>query len=284
MISTEICRGAAALFFGKRYYHDKNICRKITFHLWKSFRLSILIKTSLMKTSFLLFALACSSFLFGQQGGVFLTVSDKTSGCYYDHTDLIVSQDTLIIDTVRTDAKGQVMILKLPAGKVHFRLLAGSPSRFFEATVQPWQLLSARIAVTENGGAYEKEGNNVQLVAADPTKGSKVFDGKSMISAEDDNYDLDEIVIVSYRVPLLSKSAVACYSMNLSESISSTPGAVNTQSPLLTGGVVGGVSGTDSKLQVRGSRSDGTAYYIDGVKVIGSPYVPRSAIGHQTTA
>jgi len=266
--------------------------------LWNFSRGLILKKNNLMKTTAFLFAFACSSVLFGQHGGALLSVSDNATGCYYDHVQLIVSQDTLVIDTVRTDDKGEVMVLNLPAGKVQFRLLVDNAAQFFDVTIQPLQLLSANIRVsgtTNPTALYSKHLTFVPGTATDGVvRGSTItrkdlsrvpvrrFDGvASTVSGVDSEESLEEIVVMSYRLPLITCQFGLSSSIIRSD-LYSSPAERNSQIPLITGGAAAGVTGTDGAIQVRGSRADATAYYIDGVKVRGNASVPHSSIQQLT--
>lgn len=87
--------------------------------------------------------------------------------------------------------------------------------------------------------------------------------------------EVEEVKVVAYRVPLIDKDGgasgatvtredIARLPVRSAEGVAATVGGVNSQEG-------GGVS-------VRGSREDGTFYYIDGIKVRGSSNLPKSAI------
>lgn len=87
---------------------------------------------------------------------------------------------------------------------------------------------------------------------------------------------IDEMVVVAYRVPLIDKDGGASGATVTREDISRLP----VRSAAGVAQTVGGVNTSegDGSISVRGSRSDATYYYIDGIKVRGSSNLPKSAI------
>lgn len=88
--------------------------------------------------------------------------------------------------------------------------------------------------------------------------------------------DLDEVEIVAYSVPLIDKDGGASGATVTREDISRLP----VRSAAGVAGTVGGVATDEGSgdISVRGSRSDATYFYIDGIKVRGSSSLPKSAI------
>ncbi len=87
---------------------------------------------------------------------------------------------------------------------------------------------------------------------------------------------LSEVEIVQYKVPLISKDQTVSGGTVTSEEISK----MANKSADAVATTVGGV-GTDANgniTSLRGQRSSGTVYYIDGMRVIGSTALPQSAI------
>jgi len=87
---------------------------------------------------------------------------------------------------------------------------------------------------------------------------------------------LDEVVVVAYRVPLINKDGGPSGATITREDIARLP----TRSAAGVASTVGGVTTNEGtgELSVRGSRSDGTYFFIDGIKVRGSSNLPKSAI------
>ncbi len=86
---------------------------------------------------------------------------------------------------------------------------------------------------------------------------------------------LTEVEITSYVVPLIDKDQTASGATITAEEISKMP----NRSANAVATTVGGVFSQDGERgSVRGARTDQTAMYIDGIRVIGNSSVPQSAI------
>lgn len=85
-----------------------------------------------------------------------------------------------------------------------------------------------------------------------------------------------EVKVVAYRVPLINKDGGASGATVTREDIGRMP----VRSAAGVAATVGGVNTNEGtgEISVRGSRSDATYYYIDGIKVRGSSNLPKSAI------
>ena len=87
--------------------------------------------------------------------------------------------------------------------------------------------------------------------------------------------NLDEIEIVEYTVPLIDKDQTTSGQVVTAAEIAKMPNR-NAEAVATT---VGGVFSEDGEMgSVRGGRTENTATYIDGVRVIGTSSVPQSAI------
>ncbi|MFZ4463436.1 MAG: carboxypeptidase regulatory-like domain-containing protein [Bacteroidales bacterium] len=87
--------------------------------------------------------------------------------------------------------------------------------------------------------------------------------------------NLGTVEVVDYAIPLISKDQTTSGASVTSEEIKKMP----NRSAEAVAATVGGVFSADGERgNVRGARSDATAMYIDGVRVIGSSSVPQSAI------
>lgn len=86
---------------------------------------------------------------------------------------------------------------------------------------------------------------------------------------------LETVEVVDYKVPLIDKDQTASGATITAEEIAKMPNR-NANAVATT---VGGVFSQDGERgSVRGARTDATATYIDGVRVIGNSAVPQSAI------
>ncbi|NOU46704.1 MAG: TonB-dependent receptor [Bacteroidales bacterium] len=87
--------------------------------------------------------------------------------------------------------------------------------------------------------------------------------------------NLETVEVVDYAIPLISKDQTTSGASITAEEIKKMP----NRSAEAVAATVGGVFSADGERgNVRGARSDATATYIDGVRVIGSSGVPQSAI------
>lgn len=102
------------------------------------------------------------------------------------------------------------------------------------------------------------------------------FLDKLTISKAKDVQDIEAVKVVAYKVPLINKDGGASGATVTREDIARLP----VRSAAGVAGTVGGVNSSegDGSISVRGSRSDGTYFYIDGIKVRGSANLPKSAI------
>jgi len=87
---------------------------------------------------------------------------------------------------------------------------------------------------------------------------------------------LKEIEIVDYKVPLISKDQTTSGGTVTSEEISKMANKSATAVAATVGGVTTDANGNITSM--RGQRSTGTVYYIDGMRVVGSTALPQSAI------
>ena len=133
-------------------------------------------------------------------------------------------------------------------------------------TIKPINAGSYTIKVSYVGYATFQM-NNVRI-----SNGKITFqDFKLSSSAE----VLETVEIVEYSVPLISKDQTESGGTVTSEEIARMPG----RSAESVASTVGGVFSEDGQVSsIRGSRSEGTVYYIDGMKVRGSNAVPKSAL------
>ena len=91
--------------------------------------------------------------------------------------------------------------------------------------------------------------------------------------------EIQEMKVIAYRVPLIDKDGGASGATITREDIARLP----VRSAAGVAGTVGGVNAQEGGgISVRGSRSDGTYFYIDGIKVRGSSNLPKSAIEEVT--
>ena len=131
-------------------------------------------------------------------------------------------------------------------------------------------------------GSYDVEVRN-EAEGYQPTSLTGVRVSANQISFLDDLVlgkpkdikEIEEVKVVAYKVPLINKDGGASGGTITREDISRMP----VRSATAVAGLVGGVNVSESgEMSVRGSRSDATYIYIDGIKVRGSSNLPKSAI------
>lgn len=88
--------------------------------------------------------------------------------------------------------------------------------------------------------------------------------------------EIEEVKIVAYKVPLINKDGGASGATITREDIARLPVRSATGVASTVGGV--NVQEGSGDISIRGSRSDDTYFYIDGIKVRGSSNLPKSAI------
>ncbi len=128
------------------------------------------------------------------------------------------------------------------------------------------------VEVTNSGEGYQPTAMTGVVVNSEKIT---FLDG-IQISKPSDIKQIEEMVVVAYRVPLIDKDGGASGGTMTREDISKLP----VRSAAGVAQTVGGVNTDESTgdISVRGSRSDATYYYIDGIKVRGSSNLPKSAI------
>jgi len=89
---------------------------------------------------------------------------------------------------------------------------------------------------------------------------------------------LDEIEVVFYKVPLIDKDGGASGATVTRDDIAKMSARSATEVATTVGGVYQEEGAGENDLSIRGTRSDATYYYIDGIKVRGSSSLPKSSI------
>lgn len=131
-------------------------------------------------------------------------------------------------------------------------------------------------------GSYDVEVRNADGYQTSVISGVSVspdkitFLDKLTLDKPKDIKDLDEISVIAYRVPLIDKDGGSTGGTVTRDDIARLP--VRSASGVAQ--TVGGVNSNESSgaISVRGSREDGTYFYIDGIKVRGSSNIPKSAL------
>jgi len=194
------------------------------------------------KLLFLLFALLATSGLYAQSGTLKGTVKDSKTGELLPMANIALKLNGSTVTGGATDFDGAYTIKPIPAGKYNI-----------EVTVMGYK------TQTQTG---------VQISA-----GKIEFLNFKLSSTL---VDIGEVEVVSYKVPLISKDQTQSGGSVTSEAIAKMPGRDIGSVAATVGGVYSADGGKN--MNIRGARSDGTSYYVDGVKVRGSNDIPKSSV------
>jgi hypothetical protein len=116
-------------------------------------------------------------------------------------------------------------------------------------------------------------------------QGVPISDGKitfldDITLGKADAKEIEDVVIVAYRVPLINKDGGASGATITRDDIARLP----VRSAAAVASTVGGVATNEGSggISIRGSREDANYFFIDGIKVRGSSSLPKSAIEEVT--
>lgn len=214
-----------------------------------------------------------------QHGGVQLRVLDEKTHCTYEKVELIASQDSTVYDTLLTDNNANVQFLQLPVGPVNFSVREfGVEIAHFTLTIQLYQLLTTTVYISndvQKGNLYF--GNQGTPIAGNGQPENRFLVDQSNLQMSTRS-ELNEVVIACYKMPLIDLNSMSGCVVYKND-VSSNP--INSQTNLIEP-YMGGITHPADGLNFRGSRSDAVQYFIDGVKVIGNPAIPHSAMNQIT--
>lgn len=208
----------------------------------------------LRKLNFLLVSfLLTMSYSFGQTGlgTIKGTVTDEDSKEPVPFAKVILKQNGIVKGGANTDFDGKFQINSVAAGN-------------YDVEVR-----------------NETEGYQPLALEGVVVSSEKItFLDNLTIAKAKDVQEIAEVKVIAYKVPLIDKDGGASGATVTREDIARLP--VRSASGVAS--TVGGVNSDEGSgaLSVRGSRSDGTYFYIDGIKVRGSSNLPKSAIEEVT--
>ena len=188
--------------------------------------------------------LTSSLLVFSQTGSGTLkgTIKDKKTGEAIPFANIVVEVGGVQVGGSTTDMDGNYMIKPIPPGKVDLKATYVGYTPFIMKGIVIY--------------AEKIQFQNVEL--------------------QPQSVNLKEVDIVEYKVPLISKDQTVSGGTVDAEDIAK----MANKSADAVAATVGGV-GTDANgaiTSMRGQRSTGTVYYIDGIRVIGSNVLPQSSI------
>ncbi|MFZ5552325.1 MAG: carboxypeptidase-like regulatory domain-containing protein [Bacteroidota bacterium] len=192
----------------------------------------------------LLVAFATASVItFGQgQGTIQGKIKDKTSGELLPFVNVIIEQNGVQKGGTSSDMDGEYKLASISPGTYTIK------ASF--VGYKPMQING--VIISSNKITFY----DIEMVSEDVT--------------------LEEFVVVDYAVPLIDKDGGASGATVTRDDIAKMPG----RSATAIASTVGGVYSQEGSgaLSIRGSRSDASYYFIDGIKVRGSTGLPKSAI------
>ncbi|MBI1838313.1 MAG: carboxypeptidase regulatory-like domain-containing protein [Flavobacteriia bacterium] len=192
-----------------------------------------------------LFMVVTYGFSQGGLGTVKGTVKDAVTKEPIPFCKISISQNGTVRGNAETDFDGKFQINSLEPGSYEVEIR--NESEGYQAT----QLTGVRISAN-------------QITFLDNLELSKPKVG-----------EIEEVKIIAYRVPLINKDGGASGATVTREDIARMP----IRSATAVAGLVAGVNVNENgDMSVRGSRSDASYIYIDGIKVRGSSNLPKSAI------
>lgn len=229
---------------------------------------------------FLFFVLFVSFSTVAQNGSVLIKCLDPNSnkGVGPFQIEFLVDS-TSQTETISFD--GILLKRGLPPGNVRFRILPDKGGDTLAGTVfiQSKQLAQLNLYINEERTQlYAAQiGNHVKLDAkGDPNAQGKPFP-ISTLSSSSSVMEIQCVMVVAYRAPLISRDGGASGATIKREDISRLPVRSVGGIASTVGGVQSPVS--DEELFFRGSRSGSTVYYLDGMRISDPNSIPRSFLG-----
>ncbi|OFX28513.1 MAG: hypothetical protein A2033_01765 [Bacteroidetes bacterium GWA2_31_9] len=196
----------------------------------------------LRKITFTVISLLFSYCIYAQSSGSLQgSVVDPESGEAVPFANVTIESDGSVITGGMTDFDGKYVIKPIPAGKYN---------------------------VKASSVGYNASQINGVLI-----KGGKITFQDFKIAPA--TQILQEVEIKDYTNPLIDKDNTKTGGTVTAEDIAKMPGRSAASVATTVGGVYS-ENGTD--INIRGARSEGTVYYVDGIKIMGTQALPKSAI------
>lgn len=195
----------------------------------------------LRKILFVLVAFLFANGLLAQSGSLQGKVIDKETREPIPFCNVIIEQDGSQIGGSSTDFDGAYTVKPIPAGKFTVK-----------ASYVGYNTMAQTGVIIRN--------EKITFLDLELTSSSQ---------------QLDQVEVVAYKVPLISKDQTQSGETVTSEQIEKMPG----RSAAAVATTVAGVYSENGEIgSIRGARSSGNVTYVDGVKIIGSNTLPQSAI------
>lgn len=222
--------------------------------------------------------------LTAQKGSIRGNIFNQTDQARLSKVKVLVQRDTSSIDSIYTSENGTYQFLNLPMGNysvvirkqgfkellIDYVGIQSNQTCVLNIGLVPGKNESSWSSISANNGQLHPDGLD------SPNEASNL-DELALFEFEHGAY-LDAVEVVHYATPILAKdgSAGSSIARITRNNIAKMPG----RSASSIAATVGGVT-TDNEgevISIRGSRANEVAYYVDGVKVIGSERIPKAAI------
>ncbi len=195
----------------------------------------------LRKILIMIIVLMPFSGLFAQSGAIQGKVLDKSNKEPIPFANVVVEQSGTQIGGGTTDFDGNYKIKPVPAGKLTVKV---SCVGYSPLQVDGVVVMNDKVRFLD-------------------------------LEIETTTQEIEEVTVVSFKVPLIEKDNTTTGGNITSEDISKMSG----RSAEAVAATVGGIYQENGQVvSVRGARTEATTYYIDGVKVRGSKSLPKAAI------
>ncbi len=234
-----------------------------------------------MMRAFFFFTCFLFSWSHAQTGGMVLECLDKVQINPLAGIVVEVHTDSLCMEAM-TDSSGRVFLRNVPIGKqeVWFYSAAGNELRTTELFVQENQLLQNTfffdahftLDAGRKGDQFEEGSGGSE--ERHPNQYAETVNRLALASVNNVQ-EIKCIAVRAYSVPLIDRygSTVAVVSLEDLE-------VMQARSAVEWAGSVGGVNVVESSgnMHIRGSRSDASTYYLDGIRIRNDQGIPKAYI------
>jgi len=221
--------------------------------------------------------ISTSVFTFGQTGSLLVTSIENRSWKPLSTIVVEIVQDSSCYEK-NTDTAGEALFRNLRIGRVEVNC-------YFNQ-----ELITSQLCIIQENQLFQYNAIlDLKTIESKKIESTEFIESEKGISKEANESQqdlhtpltqmntiaLDEVMIVAYKSPLINMNQGAASRTITREDISKMP-VRSVQGVANTVGGVNEIEGTDG-LHIRGSRTDATTYFIDGIKVMGQLQIPKSA-------
>ncbi|MCH2229546.1 MAG: von Willebrand factor type A domain-containing protein [Crocinitomicaceae bacterium] len=218
-----------------------------------------------------------------QKGGVFIKCLNELDGKPVSIC-MNVKEDRTIIRNQCSNELGVIRFENLPIGSNQFDLLfEGNHFDTQNIFIQPNQVyqlvlevnVDYLIAHTSKGTSYQRSANGESEALPSHTSSSVSQNNQMNAIYSDGSMNFESVNVTSYKLPLINYSGGSATTLTR-EDITRLPSR-NVSSIV---GTIGGVQSSEdgNTINIRGSRSGATVYYVDGIRMRNEMAIPKAYI------